>query len=399
MPDQPGILCTRRMPPNVEARLARDYDATLNPEDRLYSEDGLVQGSEGQDGIFCAGGDPMTAGVIERLPESVGIIATYSVGYEHVAVEAAKARGIVVTNTPDVLNDATADVAMLCLLGAARRGAEGDRMVRAGEWVGWHSTMMLGVHVTGKRLGIFGMGRIGRAVARRARGFDMEIHYNNRSRLAPELECGAVWHDTPDSLMAVSDFLSINAPSTPQTRRFLDAERIALLPDGAVVINTARGTSSTTTRSSRLCDRARWPRPDSMSSRASRISIPAIASSTTRSSSRTSAARATRRATRWGIAAWTISMRSSQGGGARTRCEFPTATTPRQIDDEGTQVPGAGHPSTESPRPQPAYRTSRKYFTAKSTMPRIGNSIDRASPMVPWRTPSADTYSRPITGK
>ena len=146
-----------------------------------------------------------------------------------------------VTNTPDVLNDATADVAMLCLLGAARRGAEGDRMVRAGGWLGWHSTMMLGVHVTGKRLGIFGMGRIGRAVARRARGFDMEIHYCNRSRLAPGLEDGAVWHDTPESLLAVSDFLSINAPSTPETRNFLDAERIARLPDGAVVVNTARG--------------------------------------------------------------------------------------------------------------------------------------------------------------
>ena len=159
MPAKPRVLCTRRMPPNIEARLARDYDATLNPEDRLYSEDELVAGSRGQDGIFCAGGDPMTAGVIERLPDSVGIIATYSVGYEHIAVEAAKARGTVVTNTPDVLNDATADVAMLCLLGAARRGPEGDRMVRAGEWVGWHSTMMLGVHVTGKRLGIFGMGR------------------------------------------------------------------------------------------------------------------------------------------------------------------------------------------------------------------------------------------------
>ena len=241
MPDQPRILCTRRMPFNVEARLARDYDATLNRADRLYSKDDLVQGSEGQDGIFCAGGDPLTAEVIGRLPESVGILATYSVGYEHIAVEAAKARGIVVTNTPEVLNDATADVAMLCLLGAARRGAEGDRMVRAGEWVGWHSTMMLGVHVTGKRLGIFGMGRIGRAVARRARGFDMEIHYNNRTRLAPELEDGAVWHDTPESLLAASDFLSINAPSTPETRRFLNAERIALLPHEAVVVNTARG--------------------------------------------------------------------------------------------------------------------------------------------------------------
>ena len=241
MPDKPSVLCTRRMPPNVEARLARDYRATLNPEDRIYSKDDLVAGSEGQDGIFCAGGDPMTAGCVERLPDSVRVIATYSVGYEHVAVDAAKARGIVVTNTPDVLNDATADVAMLCLLGAARRGAEGDRLVRAGEWIRWHSTMLLGVHVTGKRLGIFGMGRIGRAVARRARGFDMEIHYNNRSRLAPELEDGAIWHDTPESLLAVSEFLSINAPSSPETRKFLNAERIALLPDGAVVVNTARG--------------------------------------------------------------------------------------------------------------------------------------------------------------
>ena len=241
MPDKPSVLCTRRMPPNVEARLARDYRATLNPEDRIYSKDDLVAGSEGQDGIFCAGGDPMTAGCVERLPDSVRVIATYSVGYEHVAVDAAKARGIVVTNTPDVLNDATADVAMLCLLGAARRGAEGDRLVRAGEWIRWHSTMLLGVHVTGKRLGIFGMGRIGRAVARRARGFDMEIHYCNRNRLAPELEDGAVWHDTPESLLAISEFLSINAPSAPETRKFLNAERIALLPDGAVVVNTARG--------------------------------------------------------------------------------------------------------------------------------------------------------------
>ena len=241
MPDQPRVLCTRRLPPNVEARLARDYHATLNPEDRIRSEDGLVTGSEGMDGILCAGGDPLNAGAVARLPGSVRIIATYSVGFEHVAVEAAKARGIVVTNTPDVLNDATADVAMLCLLGAARRGAEGDRMVRAGKWTGWYAGLLVGVHVTGKRLGIFGMGRIGRAVARRARGFDMEIHYCNRNRLALALEDGAVWHDTPESLLAASDFLSINAPSTPETRRFLNAERIALLPDGAVVVNTARG--------------------------------------------------------------------------------------------------------------------------------------------------------------
>ena len=241
MAEKHRILCTRRMPPNVEARLARDYDATLNPEDRIHTAESLLRASEGQHGIFCAGGDPMTPEVIGRLPESVGILATYSVGYEHIAVETAKSRGIVVTNTPEVLNDATADVAMLCLLGAARRGAEGDRMVRAGEWLGWHSTMMLGVHVTGKRLGIFGMGRIGRAVAQRARGFEMEIHYHNRSRLDPELENGAVWHDAPESLLEASEFLSINAPSTPRTHKFLNADRIALLPDGAVVVNTARG--------------------------------------------------------------------------------------------------------------------------------------------------------------
>ena len=241
MPDRPRILCTRRMPPNVEARLACDYDVTLNPDDHVFSEDDLITGSEDMDGILCAGGDRLNAGVVGQLSTSVRIIATYSVGFEHVAVEAAKARGIVVTNTPDVLDDATADAAMLCLLGASRRGAEGDRMVRAGQWTGWYAGLLVGVHVTGKRLGIFGMGRIGRAVARRARGFDMEVHYCNRTRLGPELEAGAVFHDTPESLLSVSEFLSLNAPLTPQTRRFLDARRIALLPDGAVVVNTARG--------------------------------------------------------------------------------------------------------------------------------------------------------------
>ena len=137
--DKPRILCTRRMPPNVEERLARDYHATLNPEDRIYSAQGLADAGKGMDGIFCAGGDPVTAEVIGRLPESVGIIATYSVGYEHVAVEAARARGIVVTNTPDVLNDATADVAMLCLLGAARRRGRG-RSNGAGRRMGGDGT-------------------------------------------------------------------------------------------------------------------------------------------------------------------------------------------------------------------------------------------------------------------
>lgn len=238
---KPRILATRRLPPNVEARLARDYRATLNADDKIYSRDELLESAEGHDGILCCSSEKFSADVVSALPESVAILATFSVGYEHIDVDAARTRGLKVTNTPDVLTDATADIAMLCLLAAARRASEGDRLVRAGQWKGWHTTMMLGTHVGGKRLGILGMGRIGRAVAQRARGFQMEIHYHNRSRLDAALEQGATYHETPESLMAVSEFLSINAPSSAQTRKFLDAERIALLPDRAVVVNTARG--------------------------------------------------------------------------------------------------------------------------------------------------------------
>ena len=235
------ILATRRLPPNVTARLTGDYQSTLNADDRVYSSAELVDLAEGHDGILCCSTEKFSADVIASLPGSVKILATFSVGYEHIDIPAAEQRGLKVTNTPDVLTDATADIAMLCLLAAARRGAEGDRMVRADEWKGWYTTMMLGIHVSGKRLGVFGMGRIGRAVAQRGRGFGMSIHYHNRSRLSDELEQGAVFHETPESLLAVSDFFSINAPSSAQTQKFLNAERIALLPDGAVVANTARG--------------------------------------------------------------------------------------------------------------------------------------------------------------
>ena len=235
------LLVTRRMPPNVEARVSRDYQATLNPDDRTASSAEIVAAAEGHDGILCCSTETFTADVISALPESVRILATFSVGYEHIDIPAARKRGLKVTNTPDVLTDATADIAILCLLAAARRGSEGDRLVRADRWKGWYTTMMLGTHVTGKRLGIFGMGRIGQAVAQRARGFDMSIHYHNRSPLSDDLEHGATFHDTAESLLAVSDFLSINAPSSPNTQKFLNAERIALLPDGAVVANTARG--------------------------------------------------------------------------------------------------------------------------------------------------------------
>ena len=238
---KPRVLATRHFPPDVEARLAANFDAVLNPEDRLYDGPALIKAANGCDGIMCAAGDPLTAETIGGLPASVRIIATFSVGYEHVDVAAAAKRGILVSNTPDVLTDATADIALLCLLGAARRAHEGTTMLRTHNWVGWTPTQLMGVHVTGKRLGILGMGRIGQAVADRARAFRMQIHYSNRSRLPADLEKGATFHANPDEMLAHCDFLSINAPMTAETRKWVNAERIAKLPKGAIVVNTARG--------------------------------------------------------------------------------------------------------------------------------------------------------------
>ena len=238
---KPKVLATRHFPPAVEARLAAGFDAVLNPEDRLYDGPALVAAAAGCDGIMCAAGDALTAQTIAALPASVRMIATFSVGYEHVDVAAAAKRGIVVSNTPDVLTDATADITLLCLLGAARWAHEGTTMLRTHNWVGWTPTQLTGVHVTGKRLGILGMGRIGQAVADRARAFRMQIHYSNRSRLPADLEKGAIFHDDADDMLPHSDFLSINAPMTPATRKWVNAERIAKLPAGAVIVNTARG--------------------------------------------------------------------------------------------------------------------------------------------------------------
>ena len=229
---KPRVLATRHFPPDVEARLAMNFDAILNPDDRLYDGPTLIKATAGCDGIMCAAGDPMNAQTIAGLPPSVRMIATFSVGYEHVDVAAAAKRGIVVSNTPDVLTDATADIAMLCLLGAARRAYEGMHMLRTHNWVGWTPTQLMGVHVTGKRLGILGMGRIGQAMAERARAFRMQIHYSNRSRLPADLEKGAIFHADPDAMLPHCDFLSINAPMTPATHKWVNSERIAKLPRG-----------------------------------------------------------------------------------------------------------------------------------------------------------------------
>ena len=238
---KPAVFVTRRLPPRVEARLARDYEARLNPEDTLYDAETVIAGAQGAQALLVCPTDGVSAEVIARLPESITAIATFSVGYDHVDIAAAAKRGITVTNTPDVLTNATADMTMLLLLGAARQASAGEAMVREATWTAWAPTGLLGTEVSGKRLGILGMGRIGRAVAKRARGFDMEIHYQDVVRSPDDENAGARYHETLESLLGVSAFLTIHCPATPETRHLLNAERIAHLPDGAVVVNAARG--------------------------------------------------------------------------------------------------------------------------------------------------------------
>ncbi len=235
------VLVTRKLPPAVEERLRRDYAPRFNPEDRLYSTDELIALAQGADIIIPCHTEKLSADVIARLPASVKAIVCFSVGVDYVDLAAAKTRNIIVTNTPDVLTDATAEIAMLLLLGAARRASEGERLIRAGKWKSWSPTFMIGKQVTGKRLGIIGMGRVGQATAQRARGFDMTILYSNRSRLLPEFEKSAAYYETVEAMLPHCDFLALHCPATPETHHLLNAEHIALLPDGAIVVNTARG--------------------------------------------------------------------------------------------------------------------------------------------------------------
>ncbi len=236
------IFVTRKLPPAVEKRLAETYQCDFNSDDRLYTREELVQRASENDAILCCHTEQLNAETIQLLPENIKIIANFSVGVDHCDLEAASKKGIVVTNTPDVLSDSTAEIAMLCMLGAARRATEGGNLVRNDQWHDWSPTFMLGTQVTGKRFGIIGMGRVGQVTAKRARGFDMEIHYHNRRRLEPSMEQGAIYHDSLESLAASSDVLSLHCPNNPDSVGLLDEELIAHLPNGAIVVNTARGT-------------------------------------------------------------------------------------------------------------------------------------------------------------
>ncbi len=240
-PEVPRILVTRKMMPDAEQRISSVFHATLNPDDRPMSREEIIDQAAHHDGILLTSFDKLGPEFIPALPPSIRIIATHSVGYDHLSIPQAKARGIAVTNTPGVLTDATADIALLLVLGAARGASWGDRMVRENRWGATTLISPLGHDVSGKRLGILGMGRIGQAVARRAAAFGMDLHYHSRQPVSSELGHGARYHARFADMLPHCDFLSINCASTPETRGMIDAEALALLPEGAIVVNTARG--------------------------------------------------------------------------------------------------------------------------------------------------------------
>src|SRR5271156_2205803 len=238
---KPILVVTTRYPKEVEDRIERDYNARRSPDQSPFNQQKLLSAADGADALVITPADRLDSRFFQKVSPSVKIIGTYSVGFEHIDLEAAAGRKIPVAYTPGVNSEASADIAMLLLLGASRRAYEAQELVRTGAWKPLSPDMLLGWQVGGKVLGILGMGRVGQAVARRARGFGMKIHYCDGSQLSAEIVGDAVYHKDPSDLLRVSQFLSLHAPETPQTHHFLNAMTISLLPPGAIVVNTARG--------------------------------------------------------------------------------------------------------------------------------------------------------------
>ena len=234
------ILITRKLMKSSEEYASSIFDVKLNKEDKLLTKDEIISQSNECDGILSSLTEKLDNGTILKLSDKVKIISNFAVGFGNIDLDAAKKRNIVVTNTPNVLTDATAEIAMLVLLGAARRVKEGAEWAKRKNW-GWSANFLIGKQLAGSRLGILGMGRIGRAVADRARSFGMKIHYYNRSRLDSDLEKGANYHKSLESLLSVSDFFSINCPATKKTKHIINKKTIRYFPDGAVISNSARG--------------------------------------------------------------------------------------------------------------------------------------------------------------
>ena len=234
------ILITRKLIKDSEEKAVKTFEAKLNSNDELYSQSKIIDMSQGCDGILTSLTDKMDKETIDKLSDKVKIISNFAVGFGNIDLDAAKKRGIVVTNTPEVLSDATAEIGVLLILGACRRASEGIESAREGGWK-WSADYLIGKQLTGTRLGILGMGRIGQKIAKIAKSLGMIIHYHNRSKLNEEKADGAIYHDNIKSLFSVSDVLSICCPATKETENMINKETVEYFPQGAVITNVARG--------------------------------------------------------------------------------------------------------------------------------------------------------------
>ncbi|WP_324754629.1 D-glycerate dehydrogenase [Roseovarius sp. Pro17] len=238
-----SVVVTRRLPDPVEARLCELFDTTLRPCDTPMSRDELVEAARGADVLVPTLTDRIDAGLIGQVGDRLKLIANYGAGVDHIDVSTARQRGILVSNTPGVSADDTADMAMALILATLRRIPEGLAMMQTGEWSGWSPTALMGGRVSGRRLGILGLGRIGQAVAWRAAAFGMQVHYHNRKRLRPETEesLSATYWESLDQMVARMDVISVNCPHTPSTFHLMNARRLKLMKRDAVIVNTSRG--------------------------------------------------------------------------------------------------------------------------------------------------------------
>ena len=234
------ILITRKLIKDSEDKASKTFDPIFNSNDELYSQSKVIEMSKGCDGILTSLTDKMDRETIDKLPDTIKIISNFAVGFGNIDLEAAKKRGIAVTNTPEVLSDATAEIGILLILGACRRAAEGIEAAREGGWK-WSADYLIGKQLTGTRLGILGMGRIGQKIAKIAKSLGMVIHYHNRSKLKVEKEDGAIYHDNIKSLFSVSDVLSICCPATKETENMINKDTVEHFPKGAIITNVARG--------------------------------------------------------------------------------------------------------------------------------------------------------------
>ncbi|HVJ43278.1 MAG TPA: D-glycerate dehydrogenase [Dongiaceae bacterium] len=243
MPLKPLVVVTRKLPDVIETRMMELFDVRLNLDDHPLSQAELIEAVKIADVLVPTVTDRIDSAVLSQASDKLRLIASFGTGVDHIDLASARQRGITVTNTPGVLTEDTADMTMALILAVARRVSEGERLIRAGNWQGWGPMFMLGHRIYGKRIGIVGMGRIGTALARRARGFGLSVHYHNRRRVhaATEKELEATYWESLDQMLSRMDIISINCPHTPATYHLLSARRLKLMPKHAYLVNTSRG--------------------------------------------------------------------------------------------------------------------------------------------------------------